>query len=58
MDEMAIRESGYKEGIEEGMKEGAKERNIEIAKTMKNKKISLELISEITGIDIELLKKL
>ncbi len=55
---MAIRESGYKEGIEEGMKEGAKERNIEIAKTMKNKKISLELISEITGIDIELLKKL
>ncbi len=54
MDEMAIRESGYKEGIEEG----AKERNIEIAKTMKNKKISLELISEITGIDIELLKKI
>ncbi len=58
MDEMAIRASGYKEGKEEGINEGKKIEKIEIAKAMINKGITIDVISEITGLDTDSVNKL
>ena len=51
-------EEGLAEGIKEGIKEGSYKRNIEIAKTMLEKGMNNELISEVTGLSIEEIKKL
>ena len=61
-----LAEFRYKSGIEgsrefgkkQGRKEGKKEAKLEIAKNMIDKKIDLKLISEVTKINIEELKKL
>ena len=47
-----------KEKEKEGRKEGRKERNIEIAKSMKNKKMDINLISELTGLTEEEINEL
>ena len=44
---------GRKEGREEGLKEGRKGMQIEAAKAMKSKGISLDIISECLGISVE-----
>lgn len=46
-------QKGIKEGIKEGIKQGQQERNIEIAKSMLAKNMSLEDISDITKLSIE-----
>ena len=46
------------EGIEKGIQQGAEQAKIEIAKKLLKMEISLEQISEVTGIDLETLKKL
>ena len=61
-----FKEEGKLEGIEEGMKkgklEGIKEgrlaEQISMAKAMKNKNMDINLISDITGLSIEEVKKL
>ena len=50
------REKGRKEGREEGRKEGRMEERIEIAKAMLAKGISIEMISELTGLPTEEIK--
>ena len=42
------RKEGLKEGMKEGMKEGWAENNIQIAKRMLDKGLSIDLIMEIT----------
>ena len=53
---------GYNEGLEKGLEQGKKLGGInekkEIAKKLKQKSITLEEISEITGLSIEEIKKL
>ena len=51
-------EEGLAEGRIEGIKEGSYKRNIEIAKTMLEKGMDNELISEVTGLSIEEIGKL
>lgn len=52
------RKEGKKEGMEKGMEKGKKERNIEIAKQMIVKGMKVSLISELTGLSLEQIKKL
>ena len=56
------REDGFDEGIEEGIKRGIKEgeknKAISMAKSMKTKNMDINLISEITGLTIDEIKKL
>ena len=54
--ESAINEGkaiGFEDGKAAGFKDGTNKRNIEIAKNMLKKNMSLEDISEITGLSIE-----
>ena len=51
-------EGAKKDGIEEGKSIGIKERTIEIAQNMLKKKMSIEDISEITGLTIQEIEKL
>ena len=51
-------EEGMKIGIEKGKLEGIKENSYTIAKTMKNKNMDINLISEITGLSIEEIRNL
>jgi len=51
-------EIGKEKGIEIGEKKGIKKGKIEIAVRMKNKGFSVENIAEITGLNIEFIKKL
>ena len=55
-------EAGFKEGFDngfqDGFQDGIKENNIEIAKKMLEKNTDINFISEITGLDIEEIKKL
>ena len=57
-DEMNIRYSGYIDGKAEGRAEGKNERNIEIAKKLLRKKMSIQDIVEVTGLSIEEIEKL
>ena len=53
LDEKAIYAKGLDDGIKEGIKEGEeklKKEKLEIAKKLKDKKISIEEIIEITGL--------
>ena len=52
------RRIGRREGKIEGKLEGIKERNYTIAKDMKSKNMDIKLISEITGLTIEEIRKL
>ena len=59
--ESAINEGkaiGFEDGEKSGIIKGTNKRNIEIAKNMLKKNMSLEDISEITGLSIENIKKL
>ncbi len=49
--------SGHKEGKKAGMKEGKKEKSLEIAKNLLATDMELDLISKITGLDIEDIKE-
>ena len=44
---------GFDQGKESGFEEGTKKEKIEIAKSMLDKKLDLETISELTGLTIE-----
>ena len=52
------REDGFDEGKLEGIKEGEKNKAISMAKSMKTKNLDINLISEITGLTIDKIKKL
>ena len=52
-----IRE-GKLEGIKDGIETGEKNKTISMAKNMKSKNIDINLISEITGLSIEEIRKL
>ena len=52
------KEAGKAEGKVEGIEEGAKAKEIEIAKNLLNKGISIDLVSESTGLSIEDLNNL
>ena len=58
MDRVSAINYAERKGEERGKKLGKKERNIEIAKEMKNKKIELELIAEIRKLTVEEVEKL
>lgn len=66
MDEIAIRDSGFKEGkeegikagIEEGKREGKKENQIEIAKRMMEENMDIAMISKLTGLSESEIKEL
>jgi len=56
-EERAI-ERGMKKGMEEGYKQGIEQKQLEIIKSMLNKKMDDVLISEITGVSIEEIEKI
>ena len=49
---------GKLEGIKEGIEKGKLAEQISMAKTMKSKNMDINLISEITGLSIEEIRKL
>mgnify|MGYP003294640716 CR=1 FL=1 len=55
-------EQGLQQGLEQGKKlgleEGSKKKQLEIAKKLLDKKMSIEEIAEITGLDISIIKNL
>ena len=52
------KEEGYTSGINDGISKGENKKSIEIAKNMLNKNMSIENISDITGLSIEEINKL
>lgn len=58
MDEIAIRDSGFKEGIEQGLKEGCQQEKISIAKNLLILKVDINSISQATGLSVEEIEKL
>ena len=52
------RSEGIKEGMRKGIRDGKKEEKIETARNALAKGISPELIHDITGLDIEIIKSL
>ena len=52
------KETGYTSGINDGISKGENKKSIEIAKNMLNKNMSIEDISDITGLSIEEINKL
>lgn len=50
--------AGIEQGIQRGIEQGIQKNNIEIAKKMIEKNIDFEIISELTGISVEELKKI
>ena len=56
--EQWIREEGIKEGIKEGKKEGLKEGILETARAALKKGLSEDIVTEITGLDRETVRKL
>ena len=51
-------EKGIEKGIEIGIEKGAMQNKIEVAKNSLSKGLSMELIHEITGLDIEIIQTL
>ena len=51
-------EEGIEQGIEQGLKTGEKNKAIKIAKNMINKNIDINVISEVTGLNVEELENL
>ena len=58
MDQKAIEGAGYDKGVKAGIEQGKQRNKIEIAKKMKNKKMSIADISEITGLSEDEIKNL
>ena len=58
MDEKAAFSAGKEDGIELGRQQGELKTKLNIAKNMKNKKIDIETIIEITGLNKEEIEKL
>ena len=58
MDEKAIRLAGIEDGKEIGRKEGIKEGKLSDAKKMKEKKIDIDTICEITGLSKKEVEKI
>ena len=56
--ELALKDLGRQEGEAIGITRGKKEKQIEIAKNMLDKKMNINLIAELTGLDIETIQKL
>lgn len=56
--EWALQDQGRREGIEKGIEQGRKEKNLELAKKMKEKGISISDISDITNLSIKTIEKL
>ena len=54
----SARLDGYDDGKAEGLEAGAKEKGIEIAKNFLKNGISIDLVSESTGLSVEELKEL
>ena len=52
------RQSGMKQGFENGVSQGIKQRNMEIAKSMLQENMSLEIIQKITGLTKEEMENL
>jgi len=53
-DALAVRYAeGMEEGLEEGLERGMEERDMAIARNALAKGLSLELIHELTGLDME-----
>ena len=51
-------EEGIEQGIEKGIEQGEKMKAISMAKTMKERSMDINLISELTGLSIEEIEKL
>ncbi len=49
----AVREQILDEGIEKGIEKGRHEEALEIARNLRNKNISIDIITEVTGLTIE-----
>lgn len=49
----AYYETGFEDGMEKGMEKGVSQRNLEIAKAMKDKKFDVLTIAELTGLSVE-----
>ena len=58
MDQKAVADAGYDKGIERGIKQGEKNKQLEIAKKMKEERMSIEKIEKITGLSIEEIENL
>ena len=58
MDQKAVADAGFDKGLEVGIEQGAQQKEIEIAKKMKQKNMTSEEISEITGLTKEEIEKL
>ena len=56
--ELALKDLGRQEGEEIGILRGKEETQLEIAKNMLDKKMNINLIAELTGLDIETIQKL
>ena len=56
--ELALKDLGRQEGEEIGILRGKEEKQLEIAKNMLDKKMNINLIAELTGLDIETIQKL
>ena len=51
-------EKGIEQGIKQGIEQGIKQRNIDIAKNMIKENIDIAIISKVTGLSVEDIKKL
>ena len=49
---------GLEQGIEQGIEQGSQNKQIEIAKNMLKENMDISIISRITGLDVDTLKKL
>jgi predicted transposase/invertase (TIGR01784 family) len=60
MREMALSDwtTGINTAIEQGIERGAMQKQIEIAKNMLRKELSMDLIHEVTGLDMETIMEL
>jgi predicted transposase/invertase (TIGR01784 family) len=56
--EEAIYDDGIKKGMEQGIEQGMEQRNIEIAKSLLEHNISIDIIMESTGLTKEEIEKL
>ena len=56
--EIAAKQEGFSDGFSDGVSYGENEEKNNIAKNMLNKKIDIELISEVTGLAKEEIEKL
>ena len=56
--ERSVREEAVEEGYSEGLEKGIEQRNIDIAKNMIKENIDIAIISKVTGLSVEDIKKL